>query len=322
MQCLRNIQRCNFISFTRGLPFCQFSSKSIDVNQLRVELTKEFQSVGIERRESLLSAEYIIAHVLGKKMFHEVSRKTMIPKAQWLQIKELAKKRSERMPLQYVLGEWDFHDFTVKLSPPVLIPRPETEELVEYVLQDVGPDRSCQKFLEVGCGSGAVTLCLLSKLPWITAVACDISREACDLTTENLTKYQVDGRAVVLNMDFKDSETIQRICELGPFDFILSNPPYIPSADIDHLDPEVKTYEDRRALDGGQDGLDFVRHLLAVSPPLLKTNGKLWLETGLEQHGLIKKMIDSKPEQNMTFLQSLEDITNRERFCLIQKRSR
>lgn len=223
------------------------------------------------------------------------------------------------MPLQYVLGEWDFHEFTVKLSPPVLIPRPETEELVQFVLQDTGHDKTSQKFLEVGCGSGAVTLCLLSKLPWMNAVACDISKDACNLTIENLSRYQVEKRACVLNRDFKSLETIQMISELGPFDFIISNPPYIPTAHLDDLDPEVKKYEDRLALDGGQDGLDFVRHLIAVSPLLLEKEGKLWLETGLEQHGLIGDAINNNSVGQLRFIKSMKDFTNRERFCLIQK---
>ncbi|XP_055999122.1 MTRF1L release factor glutamine methyltransferase-like [Ostrea edulis] len=187
------------------------------------------------------------------------------------------------------------------------------------MIQHVGQNKSCRTFLEVGCGSGAVTLCLLSKLPWMTAVACDISRVACDLTLENLTKHQVQGRAVVLNMDFKSAETMQYLSRLGPFDIIVSNPPYIPTADIDDLDPEVRRYEDRGALDGGTDGLDFIRHLLAVSPMLLKKNGRLWLETGLEQHKTIQSIINSDSNCALEFVKSIEDFTRRERFCLIER---
>lgn len=297
----------------------QFRSISNEVNQLSADLTRKFQNVGIEKTESRFSAEFILAHVMGKKMFYQVSKSAKIPGTQLKEIKELAEKRSERMPLQYVLGEWDFHEFTVKLAPPVLIPRPETEELVQFVLEDVGQDETYKKFLEVGCGSGAVTLCLLSKLPWMKAVACDISEDACNLTIENLSRYHVDKRASVLNRDFKSPDTIQLISEHGPFDFIISNPPYIPTAHLDDLDPEVKKYEDRLALDGGQDGLDFVRHLIAVSQLLLKKEGKLWLETGLEQHNLIENAINNHSVGQLKFIKSMKDFTNRERFCLIQK---
>lgn len=305
--------------YIRGVSVRHIHSISTEVNQLCGDLTKEFQNVGIEKTESRLSAEFIIAHVLGKKMFHQVSKRTTVLETQLMEIKELAKKRLERMPLQYVLEEWDFREFTLKLSPPVLIPRPETEELVQFVLQDIGNDETSQKFLEVGCGSGAVTLCLLSKLPWMKAVACDISKDACNLTIKNLSRYQVEKRAKVLNRDFKNAETIQMISELGPFDFIISNPPYIPTAHLDDLDPEVKKYEDRLALDGGQDGLDFVRHLIAVSPLLLKKKGKLWLETGLDQHRLIENTINNNSVSELKFIKSIVDFTNRERFCLIHK---
>ncbi|XP_061195369.1 MTRF1L release factor glutamine methyltransferase-like [Saccostrea echinata] len=296
------------------------SANSSDVNSVCSELSRKLQNVGIEREESNLSAEYIIAHVLGKKMFHQVSKKQIITETQLARIKQLAMRRLERMPIQYVIQEWDFHEFTIKLCPPVLIPRPETEELVQYVIQDVEESRTCQKFLEVGCGSGAVTLCLLAKLPWMAAVACDINDVACHLTVENLTRYKVQGRANVLNVDFKSQENIQLISRLGPFDFIISNPPYIPTADIDDLDPEVKRYEDRQALDGGQDGLDFVRRLISVAPMLLKKEGKLWLETGLEQHKKIKDFIHDNSAKELEFIKSLVDFKDRERFCLIQKR--
>lgn len=319
MKCLLNIPRISVNYYRKRSPVRQFRSVSTEVNQLCGDLTRKFQNVGIEETESRLSAEFIIAHVMGKKMFYQVSKSAKIPETQLKEIKDLAKKRSERVPLQYVLGEWDFCEFTVKLAPPVLIPRPETEELVQFVLQDMAQHEISKKFLEVGCGSGAVTLCLLSKLPWMRAVACDISKDACNLTIENLSRYHVDKRASVLNRDFKSPETIQLISELGLFDFIISNPPYIPTAHLDDLDPEVKKYEDRLALDGGQDGLDFVRHLIAVSPLLLKKEGKLWLETGLEQHHLIENAINNNSDNELRYIKSMKDFTNRERFCLVQK---
>ncbi|XP_062593718.1 MTRF1L release factor glutamine methyltransferase-like isoform X2 [Saccostrea cucullata] len=294
-------------------------TKPGDVKNVCAELSRKFQNVGIEKEESHLSAEYIIAHVLGKKMFHQIPKKQIITETQIDKIKQLAMRRLQRMPVQYVIQEWDFHEFTIKLSPPVLIPRPETEELVQHVIQDVEENMTSQKFLEVGCGSGAVTLCLLAKLPLISAVACDISDIACHLTMENLTRYQVQGRANILNVDFRRQENIQLISGLGPFDFIISNPPYVPTADIDDLDPEVKRYEDKLALDGGEDGLDFIRHLLSVAPMLLKKGGKLWMETGIEQHEKIKDFITDHPGKELEFVKSFVDFTNRERFCLLQK---
>uniref|UniRef100_A0A6G1RLU4 HemK methyltransferase family member 1 n=1 Tax=Hypotaenidia okinawae TaxID=2861861 RepID=A0A6G1RLU4_9GRUI len=173
-----------------------------------------FKTNGIpEARES---SEYIVSFVLGAKTFQSLNSKSLhtpLTAEQREQIQQLSNKRLERMPVQYVLGEWDFQDLTLKMRPPVFIPRPETEDLVSLVLED-----ECQKreknsglcfpvpvpdsvILEIGCGSGAIALSLLSKLPQSRVIALDKEKAAVDLTRENAHRLRLQDRIHILHRD-------------------------------------------------------------------------------------------------------------------------
>ncbi|NXS44191.1 HEMK1 methyltransferase, partial [Balaeniceps rex] len=159
---------------------------------------KVFETNGIpEARES---SEYIVSFVLGAKTFQSLNSRSLhtpLTAVQEEQIQQLSNKRLERMPVQYVLGEWDFQDLTLKMRPPVFIPRPETEDLVSLVVEE--ESQKCEKnsglcfpvpvphpvILEIGCGSGAIALSLLCKLPQSQVVAVDKEKAAVDLTREN-----------------------------------------------------------------------------------------------------------------------------------------
>ncbi|XP_074692567.1 MTRF1L release factor glutamine methyltransferase isoform X3 [Strix aluco] len=164
---------------------------------------KVFEANGIpEARES---SEYIVSFVLGAKTFQSLNSKSLytpLTAVQQEQIQQLSNKRLERMPVQYVLGEWDFQDLTLKMRPPVFIPRPETEDLVSIVLEE--ESQKCEKnsglcfpvpvphpvILEIGCGSGAIALSLLCKLPQSRVIAVDKEEAAVDLTRENAHSYE------------------------------------------------------------------------------------------------------------------------------------
>lgn len=205
-------------------------------------------------------------------------------------LSEYCKLRIERVPVQYVIGNWDFYGFTLLCKPPVLCPRPETEELVERILstgqlQKLGrPPR----ILDIGSGTGAIGIALLSQLPTATCDAIDINAVAVSLSNENaqlvLTNPQRYNCRHESFLDFAASGTNH-----GQYDIIVSNPPYIPRNELAGLEPEVIKYEDVGALDGGDDGLDIVRDILLHSPLLLDRNsggthcGELWMEVA-RQH--------------------------------------
>lgn len=141
-----------------------------------------------------------------------------------------------RMPIQYIIGEWDFRDLTLSMTPPVFIPRPETEELVELILQKVDVEK-CLHFLEIGCGTGAISLSLLKSLPKSHGMAVDQSKMAIDLTTKNATKYDFLSRIEIIHKKVTDDSKLENA---GEFDFIVSNPPYVKTRDLLVMEPEIK----------------------------------------------------------------------------------
>lgn len=200
--------------------------------------------------------------------------------------------RSQGMPLQYILGEVEFFGLVLKVDKRVLIPRPETEILVEIVLKRIeNRGLKIETILDVGTGSGCIAVSLAKSLPEVQIDALDVSLEALVLAKENAVKNCVDERINFIQSDlffaFNKNNANNR---LGSYDIIISNPPYVRSCDIAQLPPDVR-FEPRAALDGGSDGLDFYRRLIAESARFLRKDGLLFLEIGFEQRKSIEKII-------------------------------
>lgn len=280
-----------------------------------------FQQHGIS--EPLLSSQYIVAHVLGKKTLQSVERRRLQER---LSDKEretvwaLCSKRLTRMPVQYVIEEWDFRDLTLKMRPPVFIPRPETEELVSLLLKDLRSQWGVRtlRCLEVGCGSGAISLSLLHSVPQLKAVALDQSQAAVCLTKENADRLGLLDRLEVYQLDIlNEADLTLRSC--SPVDVIVSNPPYLFSQDMESLQAEIHRFEDHSALDGGLDGMSVIRQILTLAPRLLTDEGRMYLEVDPRHPPHIKGLV----EESMLGLQYLGshcDFNNRLRFCILQKR--
>ncbi|KAM6979668.1 MTRF1L release factor glutamine methyltransferase [Aplochiton taeniatus] len=237
------------------------------------------------------------------------------------QIWKLCCQRLSRMPVQYVIEEWDFRDVTLKMRPPVFIPRPETEELVGLVLQDIQTKLSKggeaeHKCLEVGCGSGAISLSLLKSLPHLKAIALDQNKDAVDLTRENALKLGLQDRLEVHHVDvLKDADTVLRLC--SRVSTLVSNPPYLFSEDMRSLEPEILRFEDHAALDGGEDGMDVIRQILLLAPKLLLNHGRLYLEVDPRHPELIRRWLEHVKE--LQYMSTEHDMNNRPRFCILQK---
>nr|XP_005547292.1 PREDICTED: hemK methyltransferase family member 1 isoform X2 [Macaca fascicularis] len=330
--------------------------------------TRVFEKRGIpEARES---SEYIVAHVLGAKTFQSLRPAlwTQPLTSQQLQcIRELSSRRLQRMPVQYILGEWDFQGLSLRMVPPVFIPRPETEphrgmpyqelkrtwpvaeseeawnrevctcwpssawlglailrELVEWVLEEVAQrsyavgSPGSPLILEVGCGSGAISLSLLSQLPQSRVIAVDKGEAAISLTHENAQRLQLQDRIWIIHLDMTSERSWTHL-PWGPVDLVVSNPPYIFHQDMEQLAPEIRSYEDPAALDGGEEGMDIITHILALAPRLLKDSGSIFLEVDPRHPELVSSWLQSRPELYLNLVAVRKDFCGRSRFLHIQR---
>ncbi|XP_023389105.1 hemK methyltransferase family member 1 isoform X3 [Pteropus vampyrus] len=287
---------------------------SLKATELVSHWTAVFEKRGIpEARES---SEYIVAHVLGAKTFQSLKPVLWTqPLTPWqLQcIQELSSHRLQRMPVQYILGEWDFQGLSLKMAPPVFIPRPETEELVEWVLEEVAQrprvigTQGGPLILEVGCGSGAISLSLLSHLPQSQVIAVDKGEAAICLTHENAQRLRLQDRIRIIPLDVTLEGSWAHLLSWGPADLVVSNPPYVFSRDMEQLAPEIRSYEDPAALDGGEEGMDIIAHILALAPRLLKDSGSVFLEVDPRHPELVGSWLQSRPDLSLNLVAVRKD---------------
>lgn len=188
-------------------------------------------------------------------------------------------KRAEHIPLQYITGEQEFMGCVIKVNSGVLIPRMETEILVTEALKELTPGMSV---LDLCTGSGCIIISLMKQVEGLKGYASDISKQALKLAKENA---KLNETAII----FQQGDLFARVTQ--QFDMIISNPPYIPTADMEDLMIEVRDFEPHIALDGGQDGYDFYRRIIKESPEHLKAGGFLYMETGYNQGELVAGMM-------------------------------
>ncbi|XP_034812434.1 MTRF1L release factor glutamine methyltransferase isoform X1 [Pan paniscus] len=239
-------------------------------------------------------------------------------------IQELSSRRLQRMPVQYILGEWDFQGLSLRMVPPVFIPRPETEELVEWVLEEVAQrshavgSPGSPLILEVGCGSGAISLSLLSQLPQSRVIAVDKGEAAISLTHENAQRLRLQDRIWIIHLDMTSERSWTHL-PWGPVDLIVSNPPYVFHQDMEQLAPEIRSYEDPAALDGGEEGMDIITHILALAPRLLKDSGSIFLEVDPRHPELVSSWLQSRPDLYLNLVAVRRDFCGRPRFLHIRR---
>jgi len=196
--------------------------------------------------------------------------------------RQQVQRRAGREPLAYIQGETEFWSLPLRVGPDVLIPRPETEILVEEALKRATPSSIV---LDVGTGSGAIAVALSHELPGASVTGFDISPGALQVAAENARRNGVQGRLKWIAGD------LARL-PAGPYDLVVSNPPYIPKGEMAGLMPEVGGFEPHLALCGGADGLDCYRHLARQAPGCLRSGGWLLLEVGAGQDNAVRDLLD------------------------------
>jgi release factor glutamine methyltransferase len=236
------------------------------------EMVARLEAVG--NANSKRTAEELAAHVIGCKPL-EVYFKTLSAD-QSEELDALVQRAEQGEPVQYIVGHVDFRGLEIHCDPRALIPRPETELLVEEVLRVV-ENGSSVKIADVCTGTGCIALALLNELPLAEVVAVDLSEEALDLARENAERLNLTGRFIPVQGNLLAG------FENNSLDVVVSNPPYILSDVCQTLDPSVRDHEPMLALDGGEDGLDLIRPLVAQAAAVLKSGGGLFLEIGYDQ---------------------------------------
>ncbi len=254
-----------------------------------------------------LDAEVLLAHVLTCQRVALYTRYDVpVDPAPRAAFRELIRQRIEGKPVAYLVGRKEFFSLPLDVSSAVLIPRPDTETVVVEFLGQF-KDRPDTLALDVGTGSGAIALACLTHHNSARFLATDISEAALAQARRNADKLALTDRLEFVYSDLLDALPPDQ----GPFDAILSNPPYIPTQDIPTLEPGVRDYEPHLALDGGPDGLGVVARLIDQAVPRLKPGGQLILEIGSAQEAPVRALIAAHPE--MTLAPTIRDAANHPR---------
>ncbi len=261
-----------------------------------------------------LEAEVLLASVLDCERVRLYTQfADEVREADRSRFRDLVKRRSEGVPVAYLVGKKEFYSLALAVSPAVLIPRPDSENVVVEALARLKGAES-PRVVDVGTGSGCLALACASRHKTARFVAIDLSPEALDVARTNAAKLGLADR-----VEFRQGDLLGPVDGEGPFEVILSNPPYIPTAAIAGLEPGVADHEPRLALDGGADGLRVVDRLIAEAVPLLKPGGHLILEIGHDQEGPVRALVAARLE--LALAPTVRDAANHPRVICAQRRS-
>lgn len=270
-----------------------------------------FEKYGIANPR--LDAEVLLANLLGMERIHLYVRFDQpLVKEEVDRYREMVVQRSKRVPVQYIIGHQEFMSLDFKTRSGVLIPRPETEHLVEAVLSFAKEkELETPLVIDVGTGTGAIAISLAHYLPGAQVIGIDLSEDALGLAQENGETHQLLER-----LKFVQGSFLTPVVELGwKVDVVVSNPPYIPTKDLAGLQAEVH-HEPKLALDGGEDGLNAYRQIIAQAATVLKPQGLLAFEVGIGQGEQVKGLMES----SFTNLAILPDLAGIDRVVMGIKR--
>jgi release factor glutamine methyltransferase len=263
-----------------------------------------------------LQTELLLAHLLKlPRMQLYLNFERVLAEAELKNFRELIKRRGQREPLQHIIGSTSFCGLEIEVNRQVLIPRPETELLAErgwkYLNEISTPNPQPSVAFDWGTGSGCLAIALAVNCPLAQVYASDLSAEALEVARRNAARHGVAER-----IQFLHGDGFAAVPAGTQFDLIISNPPYIPTLDIETLEPEVRDYDPRQALDGGLDGLDYYRRFAREARHSLKPHGKVMLEFGDGQAERIREIFG---QQNWIVEAIAEDYTQRPRFVIARR---
>ncbi|MGC4074427.1 MAG: peptide chain release factor N(5)-glutamine methyltransferase [Nibricoccus sp.] len=284
----------------------------LSVLEIIKKTTDFFTSKGVESPR--LNAELLIGHALGlKRMQLYLQFERLLAEPELEKIRPLVRRRAQREPLQYIMGETEWSGMKLKTDKRALIPRPETELLVEFVVKAVKTSSvPPARILDLGTGTGALALALATEFPDAKVVAVDASDEALALAKENAVALGLGERVTFLKSDWFSAMPEPKD-ETERFALIVSNPPYLTEAEVAEAEPEVREFEPVSALIAADAGAADLRKIIAGAPPFLAEGGVLALETGIAQHA---DLLAACATAGFARSESRQDLTQRDRFVL------
>ena len=255
-------------------------------NDIYLQARNALREHGVEGYS--LEAKLLVATAAGKtaqELLRDLSLYTTPDVA--ARVEELTERRINGEPVAYITGAWEFYGLPMVITTDVLIPRIDTELLVDAAKELLNGHKMDARVRDLCCGSGCIACAIGHELPATRLVAVDISANALEVCRKNIAANRLSSRAICMQADATSSPPLS----MGQFDMIVSNPPYIRSADMRKLDPSVRDFEPSWALDGGKDGLKFYKAIIKYWKALLRPGGYLLFEVGEGQAESVKEMM-------------------------------
>ena len=274
-----------------------------------IQKTTDFLAAkGVE--SARLNAELVIGHALGlKRMQLYLQFERVLAETELEKIRPLVKRRSLREPLQYIIGDTEWSGLRLKVDRRALIPRHETELLIDLIVERLAVPPL--RILDLGTGSGAIALALAKRYESAAVTAVDFSADALALATENSRALELTTR-----VEFVKSSWYDALTPGDGYDLLVSNPPYLTADETAAAEPEVRVHEPASALTSGGGGLDDLRAIIAGAPRFLKPGGLIALETGIAQHAALRELLTAA---GFVAVESCRDLTDRDRFIFARK---
>ncbi len=260
-----------------------------------------------------LEARILLSYLLCKESSAITNEDYELSPEQIKKLKEMIEARKRHIPLDKIIGRKGFYKYEYRVTEDVLSPRPDTEILVEKAIE-LAKENEYKTILDLGLGSGCILFSVLKDCPFMQGVGVDISEKAIAVAQENAKLLEVEGRVRIFQLSWMEKDFTAHFGE--KFDIIVSNPPYIPSMEIDSLEKEVKDHDPRLALDGGQDGLEHYKRIAEIIPELLSPQGSVLLEGGKGQAKEISNLFE---KQGLKVQSILKDLSGIERCVLLKK---
>ena len=275
---------------------------AITYNNLYLDIRQQFRKAGIEA--ATLEARELVCFGTGKSR-EDLARDGGLYASPELeaQVRDLVDRHLAGEPVAYLIGEWEFYGLPLDISPDVLIPRPDTEVLAGQAIEYIQTLGEC-RVLDLCAGSGCIGLAVASQVPQARVVLGEYSDAALKICRQNIRRNGLTGRVVPMRADAREKP--ERA--LGEFQCIVSNPPYIPRADVETLDASVKDYEPHLALDGGEDGLDFYQTISGKWKDALVPGGRLYFEVGIGQADAVLRIMRAQGFGDIQVVKDLHDI--------------